>query len=38
MIFDLNHVLEQIEKDKGIPRDALVESIAAGMLSAAIPA
>lgn len=35
MLLDLNHVLDQIQKDKGIPRAALVEAIEAAMLSAA---
>ncbi len=35
MIVDLNHVLEQIQKDKGIPKEVLVEAIEAAMLSAA---
>lgn len=35
MIVDLNHVLEQIQKDKGIPKDTLIEAIEAAMLSAA---
>lgn len=35
MVVDLNHVLEQIEKDKGIPRESLIEAIEAAMLSAA---
>lgn len=35
MIFDLNRVLEQIEKDKGISRDSLIEAIEAAMMSAA---
>lgn len=35
MIFDLNHVLEQIQKDKGIPKEVLIEAIEAAMMSAA---
>lgn len=35
MIFDLNRVIEQIEKDKGIPKQALIEAIEAAMMSAA---
>src|SRR5688500_14352482 len=35
MIVDLNHVLEQIQKDKGIPKETLIEAIEAAMLSAA---
>lgn len=35
MIVDLNHVLEQIQKDKGIPKEVLIEAIEAAMLSAA---
>ena len=35
MIVDLNRVLEQIEKDKGIPRASLIEALEAAMLSAA---
>lgn len=35
MIVDLNHVLDQIQKDKGIPKEALIEAIEAAMLSAA---
>lgn len=35
MIFDLNRVLEQIEKDKGIPQVALIEAIESAMMSAA---
>jgi N utilization substance protein A len=35
MVPDLNHVLDQIQKDKGIPREALIEAIEAAMLSAA---
>lgn len=35
MIVDLNHVLEQIQKDKGIPKDTLIEAIESAMLSAA---
>jgi transcription termination/antitermination protein NusA len=35
MILDLNHVLDQIEKEKGIPKDTLIEAIEAAMLSAA---
>lgn len=34
-MFDLNHVIEQIHKDKGIAKDTLVEAIEAAMLSAA---
>ena len=34
-MFDLNHVIEQIQKDKGIPREVLVEAIEQAMLSAA---
>lgn len=35
MILDLNRVMEQIEKDKGIPRKSLIEAIEAAMMSAA---
>lgn len=35
MITDLNHLLDQIHKDKGIPKDSLIEAIEAAMLSAA---
>lgn len=35
MILDLNRVLEQIEKDKGIPKATLIEAIESAMLSAA---
>ena len=35
MIFDLNHVLEQIHKEKGIPKEALIEAIESAMLTAA---
>ncbi|OVE81824.1 hypothetical protein BVY03_02645 [bacterium K02(2017)] len=35
MIQDLNHVLEQIHKDKGISKETLIEAIEAAMLSAA---
>lgn len=35
MLLDLNRTLEQIEKDKGIPRAALVEAIESAMMSAA---
>jgi len=34
-MFDLNRVLEQIEKDKGVPKQSLIEAIEAAMLSAA---
>lgn len=34
-MFDLNHVIDQIHKDKGIPKDTLIEAIEAAMLSAA---
>ncbi len=34
-MFDLNRVIEQIEKDKGIPKKALIEALEAAMLSAA---
>ncbi|MBF0106788.1 MAG: transcription termination factor NusA [Deltaproteobacteria bacterium] len=35
MILDLNHVLEQIQKDKGISKEVLIEAIEAAMMSAA---
>lgn len=35
MIFDLNHVIDQIHKEKGIPKEALVDAIEQAMLSAA---
>lgn len=35
MIFDLNRVVEQIEKDKGIPKQSLIEALEAAMMSAA---
>lgn len=35
MILDLNRVLEQIEKDKGIPKASLIEAIESAMMSAA---
>lgn len=35
MVFDLNHVLEQIHKEKGIPKESLIEAIESAMLSAA---
>ncbi|MFH1358097.1 MAG: transcription termination factor NusA [bacterium] len=35
MIFDLNHVLDQIQKDKGIAKETLIEAIEAAMMSAA---
>lgn len=35
MIFDLNHVVEQIHKDKGISKEVLIEAIESAMLSAA---
>lgn len=35
MVFDLNHVIEQIHKEKGIPKEALIEAIEAAMLTAA---
>jgi N utilization substance protein A len=35
MIFDLNRVIEQIEKDKGVPKKALIEAIESAMMSAA---
>jgi len=35
MIFDLNHVLDQIQKDKGIPKEILIEAIETAMMSAA---
>lgn len=35
MVFDLNHVIEQIQKEKGIPKEALVEAIESAMLTAA---
>lgn len=34
-MFDLNRVLEQIEKDKGVPKAALIGAIEAAMMSAA---
>ncbi len=35
MIFDLNHVIEQIHKDKGIAKEVLVEALESAMLMAA---
>ncbi|MDO8518862.1 MAG: transcription termination factor NusA [Deltaproteobacteria bacterium] len=35
MILELNRVMEQIEKDKGIPRKSLIEAIESAMMSAA---
>ncbi|HBF12978.1 MAG TPA: transcription termination/antitermination protein NusA [Deltaproteobacteria bacterium] len=35
MMLDLNRVLEQIEKDKSIPRQSLIEAIESAMMSAA---
>lgn len=35
MVFDLNHVIEQIHKEKGIPKEALIEAIETAMLTAA---
>lgn len=35
MVIDLNHVIEQINKEKGIPKEALVNAIEQAMLSAA---
>ncbi|EKD51834.1 MAG: hypothetical protein ACD_62C00170G0008 [uncultured bacterium] len=35
MIVDLNHVLEQIQKEKGIAKETLIEAIEAAMMSAA---
>lgn len=35
MIFDLNHVIDQIHKEKGIPKESLIEAIEQAMLSAA---
>lgn len=35
MILELNRVVEQIEKDKGIPKKVLIEALEAAMLSAA---
>lgn len=35
MILDLNHVLEQIQKDKGIAKEVLIEAIELAMMSAA---
>ncbi len=35
MMLDLNRVIEQIEKEKGIPKEALIEAIESAMLSAA---
>ncbi len=34
-MFDLNHVIEQIHKDKGIAKEVLIEAIESAMLSAA---
>ena len=34
-MFDLNHVVEQIHKEKNIEKDVLIEAIEAAMLSAA---
>lgn len=35
MVIDLNHVVEQIHKEKGIPKEALIDAIESAMLSAA---
>lgn len=35
MVIDLNHVIEQIHKEKGIPKEALINAIEQAMLSAA---
>ena len=35
MVFNLNHVIDQVVKDKGINRDVLVEALEAAVLSAA---
>lgn len=35
MVIDLNHVIEQIHKEKGIPKEALVDAIETAMLTAA---
>lgn len=35
MVIDLNHVIEQIHKEKGIPKEALIEAIESAMLTAA---
>ena len=35
MVFNLNHVIDQVVKDKGINREALVEALEAAVLSAA---
>ncbi len=35
MVFDLNRVIEQIEKEKGIPKESLIEALEQAMMSAA---
>ena len=35
MVIDLNHVIEQIHKEKGLPKEALINAIEQAMLSAA---
>lgn len=35
MVFNLNHVIDQVVKDKGIKRDVLVDALEAAVLSAA---
>lgn len=35
MVIDLNHVIEQIHKEKGIPKEALIDAIESAMLTAA---
>lgn len=35
MVFDLNHLIEQIHKDKGIPKEALIEALESAMMTAA---
>src|SRR4051812_39395671 len=35
MLFELNRVLESIEKEKGIPKKLLIDAVEAAMLSAA---
>lgn len=35
MVFNLNHVIDQVVKDKGINRDMLVEALESAVLSAA---
>lgn len=35
MMFDLNHLIDQFQKDKGIPKEALIEALESAMISAA---